>query len=63
MTIMFYKVGDFFTKKFSEAVEKEKNLNCRKITLYAEYPLLEYLKDIPIEELTQRYLDKDVKYC
>ena len=65
MTILFYKVGDFFTTKFDEAKVHEAESKCECIPLYAEYPHIDDLVElskITLEDLKNKYYTNDVKF-
>ncbi len=65
MTILFYKVDQFFTKSKDEAKIVSDKLGCRVVSVYAEYPHvddLDIISKITIEELKERFYKNDVKF-
>jgi len=64
MTIVFYKVGQFFTRNYTEACTISETQNTPKEKWYVEYPHLDDLESISkisIEEIKLKYEKGEAK--
>lgn len=58
MTVLFYKVEDFYTKNYIEAQNKSKELNKHMEECFAEFPYideLEKINELTMDEIIERY--------
>lgn len=65
MTVLFYKVGDLFTKSYFEAQGEFIKTHNKIEKCYVEFPYVDNLEDInkvTIEDLKEKYNKKEVRF-